>query len=107
MSEGQRRRLRRKRRMVRGMKKTFINVVFAPARIPKIKQESVDLLMRLSEIAAVTFAAALVAHIASPDLLKTGVVVFFGVIFTVLLSLIKLSEYQEKIEQYRYYGFRI
>ena len=107
MSEGQRRRLRRKRRVVRGMKKTFINVVFAPARIPKIKQESVDLLMRLSEIAAVTFAAALVGHIASPDLLKTGVVVFFGVIFVVLLSLIKLSEYQEKIEQYRYYGFRI
>lgn len=89
------------------MKKTFINVVFAPARIPKIKQESVDLLMKLCEIASLSFVLALVGHIAMPTLVKTGVVVALGVIFAILLALIKLSDYQEKIEQYRYYGFRI
>lgn len=89
------------------MKKTFINLVFAPTRIPKIKQESVDLLMKLSEIAAITFVCALVFHIVLPEVLRTGVVVFFGIVFAALLSLIKLSDYQEKIERYRYYGFRI
>ena len=63
MSEGQRRRIRRRRKVVKGFKKTFINVVFAPARIPRIKQDSVDLLMRLCEIAALTFVSALVFHL--------------------------------------------
>ena len=107
MSEGQSRRLRRRRKVVRGMKKTFINVVFAPARIPKIRQESVDLLMKISEIAAVTFVSALVMHIVLPDVIRTGVVVLFGILFATPLVLIKLSDYQEKIAQYRYYGFRI
>ena len=82
-------------------------MVFAPARIPKIKQDTVDLLMRLCEIAAVGFVAALVAHMTSPDFIRTGVVVVFGVAFVALIGVIKLSDYQEKIEQYRYYGFRI
>ena len=107
MSEGQRRRYRRRRKVVRGFRKTFINIVFAPTRIPKIKQDSVDLLMRLCEIAALTFVSALVFHMAMPQVIRTGVVVFVGILFAVLLSLIKLADYQEKIEQYKYYGFRI
>lgn len=107
MSAGRKRGVRYRRRVARGFKKTFINVVFAPARIPKIKQDTVDLLMRLCEIAAVGFVAALVAHMASPDFIKTGIVVVFGIAFAVLIGAIKLSDYQEKIEQYRYYGFRI
>jgi hypothetical protein len=107
MSEGQRRRIRRRRRVARGFKKTFINVVFAPTRIPKIKQDSVDLLMRLCEIAALAFVTFLVFHMALPELIRTGVVVFTGILFAIFLSLIKLADYQEKIEQYKYYGFRI
>ncbi len=107
MSEGQRRRYRRRRKVVRGFRKTFINIVFAPTRIPKIKQDSVDLLMRLCEIASLTFVSALVFHMAMPQIIRTGVVVFVGILFAVLLSLIKLADYQEKIEQYKYYGFRI
>ena len=102
-----RRRNARRRKVVRGMKKTFINVVFAPARIPKIKGDTLQFIMKLCEIAALSFAAALVLHIAAPEMIRTGVVVFCGVIFAVLLFMIKLSDYQEKIEQYRYYGFRI
>ncbi len=107
MSEGQRRRIRRRRKVVKGVKKTFIHIVFAPARIPKIKQDSVDLLMRLCEIAALVFVCALVFHMAVPEMIKTGVVVFMGAAFAILLLLIKLADYQEKIEQYKYYGFRI
>ena len=102
-----RRRRKRSSRIVRGCKKTFINLVFAPARIPKIRQDTVDTLMRLCEIAALVFVCVLVGHIAIPQLIRTGVVVVAGVIFAVLLGIIKLSDYQEKIEQYRYYGFRI
>ncbi len=107
MSAGRRRGERYRKKVARGVKKTFINVVFAPARIPKIKQDTVDFLMKLCEIAAVGFVAALVAHMASPDFIKTGIVVVFGIAFAVLIGAIKLSDYQEKIEQYRYYGFRI
>ena len=97
----------RRRRIVRGMKKTFINVVFAPTRIPRIKGDTLELIMKLCEIAALSFAALLVLHIAVPDVIKTGVVIICGVIFAGLLLAIKLSDYQEKMEQYRYYGFRI
>lgn len=107
MSEGQRRRIRRRRKVVKGFKKTLIHVMFAPTRIPKIKQDSVDLLMRLCEITALVFVSLLVFHMALPDMIKTGPVVFVGILFAVFLSLIKLADYQEKIEQYRYYGFRI
>ena len=107
MSEGKKRRIRRRRKVVRGFRKTFINLVFAPARIPKIKQDTVELLMRLCETAAIVFAMVLVAHIVIPDVIRTGLVVICGIAFAALCGLIKLSDYQEKIEQYRYYGFRI
>jgi hypothetical protein len=107
MSDVRRRRVRRRRKLVRGVKRTFINVVFAPMRMPKMKQESVDLVTRLCEIAALTFVALLVAHIAMPQLIGTAVVVIAGIAFAVLCGLIKLSDYREKIERYRYYGFRI
>lgn len=107
MSEGKRRRIRRRRKVVRGFRKTFINLVFAPARIPKIKQDTVELLMSMCEAAAVVFAAVLVAHIVIPNVVGTALVVICALAFTALLGVIKLSDYQEKIEQYRYYGFRI
>lgn len=107
MSESQRRRARRRRKLLRGFRKTFINLVFAPARIPKIKQDTVDILMKACEIAALTFVSMLVIHITVPDVVKSGVVIICGAIFAALLFTIKLSDYQEKIEQYRYYGFRI
>ncbi len=102
-----RRRARRSGKLARLFKKTFINIVFAPTRIPKITDDTVELLMRLGEGTAIVFVAALVAHIALPTLVPTGIVVIFGAAFAVLLSLIKLSDYQQMIEKYRYYGFRI
>ena len=107
MSESKKRRMRRRRKAVRGIRKTFITIVFAPARIPKIRQDTVEMLMSVCEVAAIVFAAVLVAHIAVPAVIKTGMVVFCGLVFAILCGVIKLSDYQEKIEQYRYYGFRI
>ncbi|MCR5687282.1 MAG: hypothetical protein K6G58_04610 [Lachnospiraceae bacterium] len=100
--------VRRGRRAVsRGFKKALINIIFAPARIPKIKEDTVDMLMRLCEGSALVFAALLVAHIALPGLVHTPAVVICGAVFIVLLAVIKLSDYQHEIEKYRYYGFRI
>ncbi len=107
MSEGQRRRIRRRRKVAKGFKKSFIRLVFAPMRIPRIKQDSVDLLMRLCEIAALAFVSFLVFHMAAPDMIGMIPVILIGAVFAVLLSLIKFADYQGKIEQYRYYGFRI
>lgn len=91
----------------RSLRKTFINIIFAPARMPKITRDMVDVLMRICEIAAMTFVIALIAHITSPDTINIGILIVIGGIFAALISLIKLSDYQEKIEQYKYYGFRI
>ena len=107
MNGSNRRKIRRRDRIRRGFRKTFINIVFAPARIPKITRDMVDVLMRACEVAAMTFVIVLIAHITSPDHIHVGVVIVTGGIFAALISLIKLSEYQEKIEQYRYYGFRL
>lgn len=107
MSDGQKRRARRRRKVSRGLRRTLINIIFAPSRVPKIKQDTVDFMMNLCEITAVIFAFALVMHMAVPSVIKTGLVVFVGIVFAALLLAIKFSDYQEKIEQYRYYGFRI
>ncbi len=107
MNGSNRRKIRRRDRIRRGFRRTFINIVFAPARIPKITRDMADTLMRVCEIAAMTFVVILIAHITSPEIIHVGVVIASGGIFAALISLIKLSEYQEKIEQYRYYGFRL
>ena len=44
--------------------------------------------------------------IAAAILLGAGILIC-GIAFAALGGVIKLSDYQEKIEQYRYYGFRI
>ena len=98
MSEGQRRRARRRRKVVKHVKKTFLSLVFAPTRIPKIKQDTVEMLMRLCEGTAITFAATLVAHIVMPELIGAVPVVLAGIAFTAFLAVIKLSDYQEKYE---------
>lgn len=107
MSESKRRRLRRKRKIVRGARKTLINLVFAPLRMPRITGNTVSVLMRLCEGAALLFVFLLLTHIWSPNVMPTFVVTLTGVIFAGLLFVIKLSDYQEMIEQYKYYGFRI
>lgn len=75
--------------------------------MPKITNDMADMLMKLCEVAAMSFVVALIAHIVSPQTIKTGIVVVCGIAFFVLALLIKLHDYQEKIEQYRYYGFRL
>ena len=94
-------------RFRRRVRKTFINIVFAPARIPRITVEMVDMLMKLAEIAAMSFVVILIAHIVWPEAVAAGLLIVVGAIFALLVLLIKLSDYQEKIEQYRYYGFRL
>lgn len=93
--------------MVRGAKKTFINLVFAPLRMPRMTASVVSTLMRFCEVAAIVFTALLVAHMAAPEIVATGLVYLSGLLFVGLLLAIKFSDYQEKIEQYKYFGFRI
>ncbi len=81
--------------------------MFAPARIPRITEDMLDMIMKGCEIAAMSFVIALIAHITSPDVVNRAVVIACGIVFAVLIFLIKLHDYQKKIEQYRYYGFRI
>lgn len=93
--------------MVKGAKKTFITIVFAPLWMPKMTASIVSALMRFCEGAALTFTALLIAHMAAPEIVATGFVYVSGMLFAGLLLAIKFSDYQEKIEQYKYFGFRI
>ena len=93
--------------MIRGAKKTLINFIFAPLRVPKITGNVVATLMKFCEASALLFVFVLLVHLSSPSVIPTFIVVVSGIVFAGLLGMIKFSDYQEKIEQYKYYGFRI
>lgn len=107
MSSYQKRRLKRRRRISRSARKTLINLLFAPLRMPKMTAGLVAFLMKICEGCALLFVFLLVIHMAAPEVVATGLVIFAGIVFVGLLGVVKFSDYQEKIEQYKYYGFRI
>lgn len=107
MRELRRKSRRYKKKMIKGAKKTFIALVFAPLWMPKMTASMVSTLMRFCEAAALLFTTLLVAHMAAPDVVATFLVYLSGLLFVGLLLAIKFSDYQEKIEQYKYFGFRI
>jgi len=107
MSESQRRKLRRRRKFVRGCKRTMTNIVLAPARMPRLTVDKVDRVMRFCEVIAVLFVAVLMLHMAAPQTVGRGIVIIVGLIFAALLAVIGLSDYQDKLVEYELYGFKL
>lgn len=107
MSAAQRRRLRRKKKIMKTTKKLVTGILLAPARIPRITGDKVDRIMRICEIFAISFVAVLMLHMAIPSTVGVGIVVAVGVVFACLLLLIGLSDYQDKLVEYELYGFKI
>ena len=107
MSEAQIRKERNRRKRVKNLKKTITAVVLAPGKLPRITASIASRVMRYCEIAALVFVAVLLLHMSSPDVVSMIPVVLSGMIFAGLLSVIVLSDYQDKLEEYELYGFRV
>ena len=96
-----------RRRFSRSIKKAFFGILLAPARIPRITGEKVERLMSFSEITAICFVAVLMLHMIVPDIIGTFAVILVGAVFAVLLGMILLADYQDKLVEYELYGFKI
>lgn len=107
MSEAERRRQRRRRKVTRSVKRTLTGIVLAPARMPRITGEKAENLMRICEIVAILFVALLILHMAFPEFMGVTIVVIAGAVFAGLLALIRLGDYQDKLVEYELYGFKI
>jgi len=107
MSESQIRKERRKKKRVKNIRKTIFALALAPGKLPRITGALVSRVMGYCEAAALIFVAVLLLHMAVPNTVPIILVVLCGAIFVGLLSVIALSDYQDKLEEYELYGFRI
>ena len=107
MTQVQRKRMRRRRRFVRNCKRTVVNILLMPARMPKVSVTMIEQAMHASEIAGMVFIAVLLAHLFNPVIFKTAFVILTALIFVTFLLIVKLGDYQDQLEEMKYYGFNI
>lgn len=107
MSEQERRRIRRRKKAARNVKRTFVGIVLAPGKMPRITADMVSRVMQMCELAAIMFAAVLILHLALPEIIRTFWVVIVGAVFAGLMGVILLADYQDKLAEYELYGFKI
>lgn len=96
-----------KKRAARRFKKGITNILLAPARMPRLTADKVDQIMRMCEGAAISFVAILMVHLAVPDVIGTTLVIVVGAIFALLMLMILLADYQDKLVEYELYGYRL
>lgn len=107
MTAVQKRRIRRKRRFVRNTKRIIVSILLAPARMPRVTAQLFEQLMKASEVTGIVFVAVLMMHLFNPVLIKTPIVVMAALMFIGCLLTLKLGDYQDRLEEMKYYGFNI
>lgn len=107
MTAARKKRLRRKRRFVRNIKRTVVAILLMPARMPKINSVMIDQAMHASEVSGMIFVALLMMHLFNPKLIALPLVVLSAMCFIFFLMVIKLGDYQDRLEEMRYYGYNI
>jgi len=107
MTSVQRRRLRRRRRFVRNVKRTILNIMLAPARMPRITSQTIDQAMKWSEITGTIFVTALMIQLSNPSTLCKFFTIISAVAFVTLLLTMKLGDYQDQLDELKYYGYNI
>lgn len=107
MTAVQKRRLRRRRRIVRNVKKLILNILLAPARMPRVTVQMAETAMHYCEVTGIIFVASLIGHMFNSALIGTFFVVLTAIAFISCLLIIKLSDYQYQLEQMSYYGFTL
>lgn len=107
MTVAQKKRMRRRRRFRRNVKRTILNILLAPMRMPRITGDTLETAIKLSEVTGIVFIALLLAHLFNPELIGVFLVIVSAVVFAGCLLTIKLGDYQNQLEELRYYGFNI
>ena len=107
MSEKEIRRIRRRKRNIRNLKRGVSAVILAPGKMPRITGDFLAKSMKACEVASLVFVALLVLHMVAPLAVGTPLVVAAGVVFVGLMGVIALSDYQDKLDEYELFGFKI
>lgn len=107
MTIAQKKRMRRRRRFRRNVKRVILNILLAPMRMPRIAGSTLENAIKFSEITGIVFAAMLIAHLFNPEFIGLLIVIVTAAAFVVCLMTIKLGDYQDQLEELRYYGFNI
>lgn len=107
MSESEIRRIKRRKKVKRSVRRTFLGIILAPGKMPRITAERANAIMRACEWAAIMFVTILMVHLGAPSIVGVTAVIVCGAIFAGLLLLIGLADYQDKLAEYELYGFKI
>lgn len=107
MSEKEIRRIRRRKKNLRNIKRGVSAVILAPGKMPRITGDFLVRSMKACEIASLVFVALLVLHMVAPLAVGTTLVVISGLVFAGLMGVIALSDYQDKLDEYELFGFKV
>lgn len=104
MTVSERRRKRRRQKFVRGVKKSIFQMIIAPARMPRIAGEVAHQVTRACEISGVIFAAMMFLYFVMPEMVNILFVLIPALLFVLFLFVLKLGDYQAKLEELKMYG---
>lgn len=97
MTEVERRRAKKRKKMVRNVRRVIKGVLLMPGKIPPIDDRTVGAAMKACETFGVLFVGTLIAHLISESSAVSVINVLMGLIFFGLLFFIKLAGYQDRL----------
>lgn len=105
MTSAQRKRIKMKKRFKRNVKKTVRRILLAPGKLPKIRLQMLEQVIRICEASGILFVVSLLMHLLNPDYINMVLSIVSAAIFFTLLLIIKLGHYQEILERQEYSGY--
>ena len=97
MTEVERKRAKKRKRMARNVRRFVKNVLLMPGKFPPIDEKTVENAMKACETFGVLFVGTLIAHLISESSAVSIVNIIMGLIFFGLLFFIKLAGYQDRL----------
>lgn len=107
MTAVQKKRMRRRRKFKRNTKRLILNILLMPARMPRISGIILERTTQLSDVTGLLFMAVLIGHMFNSELIGTFPVVATALAFAVCLLALKIGDYQDQLEELKYYGYKI
>lgn len=97
MTEVERKRAKKRKKMARNVRRFVKNVLLMPGKFPPIDEKTVENAMKACETFGVLFVGTLIAHLISESSVVSIVNIIMGLIFFGLLFFIKLAGYQDRL----------
>lgn len=102
MTVAQRKRVKRKKRFKRNAKRMLRCILFAPGKLPKIRLQTLEQIIRACEVSGILFVISLLTYLLKPDQINMMLSVVSAAVFFTQLLVIKLGHYQEVLERQEY-----